>query len=461
MPLWEASDESGPSSSVLQFTESLDIDYRLFPYDIEASIVWAEALATSGAITHSEFESIETTLKTIGDELESGELELNPDLEDIHMNIESELIDRLGDTGAKIHYGRSRNDQILVDVKLYLRDVLETFQEQLIGVLRGLLDRARNHKETYLPGYTHLQPAQPIRLAHYFLAYFEKFKRDFHRLEEALERVNVLPLGSAALAGSGVNVDREFLARELGFERTSNNSLDAVSERDFMVDVLHAFAQLGTHASRLCEDWVLWSNPSFGFCEFDEQFTTGSSIMPQKQNPDVAELIRGQTGRLNGSLQGLLTVLKAQPMAYNRDLQEDKVHLFGAIDSLEEWLPLLSEMIETISFNPDAMEKALDQGHPEATDLADHLVEKGVPFREAHNLVREVVQKAVDAEKSLSELSLEEYHEVDSRFDPSIFKLMSADKSTRRRDLPGGTGPSSINQQIDRANSWLSDHSDS
>ena len=460
MPLWEASDEEGPSSDVLQFTESLEVDYRLFPYDIEASIVWAEALATAGAIKHSEFEEIRDTLMDIGEELENGDLELDPDLEDIHMNIESELIDRLGDTGAKIHYGRSRNDQILVDVKLYLKDVLDTFQDQLADLLEALLDRAEDHKEDHLPGFTHLQPAQPIRLAHYLLAYFEKFKRDHERLEEAYDRVDALPLGSAALAGSGVSVDREFIARELGFETTTKNSLDAISERDFMVDVLHAFAQLGIHASRLCEDWILWSSPSFNFCTFDDRFTTGSSIMPQKKNPDVAELIRGQSGRLNGSLQGLLTVLKAQPMAYNRDLQEDKVHLFNAIDSLEKWLPLLGQMIGTVQFNTDVMQEALEDGHPEATDLADYLVEKGVPFREAHNLVRDVVQKAEEAGERLPELSLEDYHEIDSRFDPSIFKLMDADKSPRRRDLPGGTGPSSVNQQIDRAHAWLSDNTE-
>ncbi len=460
MTLRECSGKEDPSRDILEFTESLEADYRLFPYDIEASIVWAETLANAGAITHSEFKELREALNEIGEDIRSGTLQLDPNLEDIHMNIESELIDRLGDTGAKIHYGRSRNDQVLVDVKLYLRDVLEQFKEELVEVLRSLIDRAEDHKETFLPGYTHLQPAQPIRLAHYLLAYFEKFKRDYQRLEQALDRVNVLPLGSAALAGSGVQVDREFLARELGFEQTSHNSLDAVSERDFMVQVLHAFAQLGTHASRLCEDWVLWSSPSFDFCEFDDRFTTGSSIMPQKKNPDVAELIRGQTGRLYGSLQGLLTVLKAQPTAYNRDLQEDKVHLFSAVDSLNDWLPLLGDMIQTVTFNTESMEEALDRGYPESTDLADYLVEKGVPFREAYNLVRKAVRRAEEEGKSLDELSLEAYHEIDSRFDASIFKLISPAESTRRRDIPGGTGPSSINQQIDRANAWLSDRPD-
>lgn len=458
MPLWEASGEGGPSTDVLEFTESLDIDYRLFPYDIEASVVWAEALANAGAIQHSEFEEIKETLHEIGEELENGTLELDPDLEDIHMNIESELIERLGNTGAKIHYGRSRNDQILVDVKLYLQDVINTFQQNLTSVMQALVERAGEHKDTFLPGYTHLQPAQPIRLSHYLLAYFNKFQRDFQRLDEALNRTNVLPLGSAALAGSSVNVDREFIARELGFNRMSNNSLDAISERDFMVDCLHGLAQLGIHASRLCEDWILWSNPSYDFCEFADEFTTGSSIMPQKKNPDVAELIRGHSGRLNGSLQGLLTVLKAQPLTYNRDLQEDKVHLFRAIDSVEKWLPLLGEMIDSIKFNTESMNEALKKGYPEATDLADHLVEKGIPFREAHELVREVVQKAQKNNKRLSELSLDDYHEVDPRFDPSIFKIMNPEKSTKRRDIPGGTGPTSVSQQIDRARSWLSDH---
>lgn len=458
MTLWQSSNEKEPSSDVLKFTESLDQDRRLFPYDIQASIVWAEALANAGALPHSEFEEIRDTLETIENEFRSGDFELDPDLEDVHMNIESELIERLGDTGARIHYGRSRNDQVLVDVKLYLKDVLNTFRGQTADVLQTLLSQAEDHKETHLPGYTHLQPAQPIRLAHYLLAYFEKFRRDFQRLETAYASTDVLPLGSAALAGSGVNVDREFLARELNFERTSNNSLDAISERDFMVECLHAFAQLAVHASRLCEDWVLWSSPGFNFCEFDDEFTTGSSIMPQKKNPDVAELIRGQTGRLTGNLQGLLTVLKAQPTAYNRDLQEDKVHLFGAVDSLNNWLPLLDDMIETISFNTDAMEQALEEGYPEATDLADHLVEKGIPFREAHNLVREVVQVAEEKDTSLPELSLDDYQDIDPRFDPSIFKLMDPEESTRRRDIPGGTGPTSINQQIDRAHSWLDDH---
>ncbi|MFB6226912.1 MAG: argininosuccinate lyase [bacterium] len=459
MTLWEASGETGPSDDVIGFTESLAVDYRLYPYDIEASIVWAEALAIAGAIPHSDFEAIEETLNRIKTELDNGELELDPDLEDIHMNIEQELIDRLGDTGAKIHYGRSRNDQILVDVKLYLKDVLETVQEDLRELLDALVDRAEEHKETFLPGYTHLQPAQPIRLAQYFLAFLSKFQRDFQRLEQAHDFTDALPLGSAALAGSGVNVDREFLARELGFSQTTDNSLDAVSERDFMVETLHALTQIGLHASRLCEDLIIWSNPSFGFCEMDERFTTGSSIMPQKQNPDVAELIRGHSGRLQGSLQGLLTLIKAQPLTYNRDLQEDKVHLFTAIDSVTEWLPLLGDMIRTADFNEEAMEDALSVGYLEATDLADHLVEKGIPFREAHELVRDVVELASERGETLNEMSLEDYHEVDQRFDPSIFKLFDPEESTRRRDIPGGTGPTSINQQIDRAKAWLSDHS--
>jgi argininosuccinate lyase len=461
MTLWRSSGESEPSSNALAFTESLEVDYRLYPYDIQASKVWAEALATAGAIPHSDYEEIADTLDEIKQELDEGKFELDPELEDIHMNIESELIDRLGDTGARIHFGRSRNDQILVDVKLYLKDVIEHLQADLGSLLQSLVTRAQEHKETFVPGFTHLQPAQPIRLAHYLMAYFQKFRRDYERLSEAAERLDVMPLGSAALAGSGVDVDREFLARELDFDRYSENSLDAVSERDFMVDILSVLGQASLHASRLCEDWVIWSSPRFGFCEMGEEHTTGSSIMPQKQNPDVAELIRGHSGRMLGHLQGLMTVIKAQPMAYNRDLQEDKVHLFSAIDSAEQWIPLLGDMVDEVSFHEEAMEESLREGYLEATDLADYLVEKGVPFREAHNAVRDVVQKAVDQDVTLRDLPLEDYLGVHDKFDPTIFQMMDADESTQRRDLPGGTGPSAVTQQIDAAEAWLQDHTSS
>ncbi len=458
MSLWRTDDESDPDAAMLRFSGSLDLDRRLMPYDVEASIVWAEALAHAGALSHDDFESIRDALREIQDQLEAGELELDPELEDIHMNLESLLIDRLGETGARLHFGRSRNDQVLVDVKLYLLDVLEEVERGVGELLRTLLGRAREHRDVFLPGYTHLQPAQPLRLGHYLMAFFFKFQRDVERLREARRRVDVLPLGSGALAGSGVEVDREFLARELGFSRISENSLDAVSERDFMVDVLHALAQMGTHASRLCEDWVLWSSPPFGFCRLDEAFTTGSSIMPQKVNPDAAELIRGHAGRLHGSLQGLLTVLKGQPMAYNRDLQEDKHHLFTAVDSVSAWLPVLTGMVDTVHFDEEAMDAALSVGYLEATDLADHLVRKGVPFREAHETVRRVVQRALEKDVSLRELSLDVYQEVDARFDPGIFELMDPDESSRRRELPGGTGPSALKQQFDRAHAWLVDH---
>ncbi len=456
MALWQTEGEQ-VAGSVQSFTESLAVDYRLYPYDIQASVVWAEALAIGGAIPHSDFEAIRDELTSIEEELDEGTFELDPELEDIHMNVEAELTDRLGDTGARLHFGRSRNDQVLVDVKLYLKDVLADRIEDVVNLIESLVARAEEHKDTLLPGYTHLQPAQPIRLAHYLLAYADKFRRDVHRLEEAVEAADVLPLGSAALAGSGADVDREFLARELGFGRLSTNSLDAVSERDFMLDTLHALNLIGLHASRLCEDWILWSSPAFGFCEMDPEYTTGSSIMPQKVNPDVAELIRGHSGRLVAAYQGLSTVLKAQPMAYNRDLQEDKVHLFRALDSVSAWVPLLSDLVETVRFNRQAMEAALEEGYLGATDLADYLVEKGVPFREAHHAVREVVRKAMEDGKTLDELPIGDYVEVHKMFDPSIFDLLDPTESTARRDLPGGTGPTSVTQQLDGLRSWLQD----
>ncbi len=457
MTLWRSGSELEPSSELLKFTSSLEIDYRLYPYDIRASKAWAAALEEAGAIDDQQRESINRELDNIKEELDSGELELDPELEDIHMNIESILINRLGDTGARLHFGRSRNDQVLVDVKLYLRDVLIELQKNVTGVMKQLLDQAEKNEETYMPGFTHLQPAQPISLAHYLMAFFQKLKRDFRRLRSCFDAVDVLPLGSGALAGSGLAINREQLAQELGFSRISENSLDAVSERDFMVDILHALSQLGIHASRLCEDWIIWASPSFGFCEFDDKFTTGSSIMPQKRNPDIAELIRGRTARPISSLHGLLTVLKAQPLTYNRDLQEDKVHLFSAIDCVSEWLPLLAGMVETMRFNSERMSEALEKGYPEATDLADYLVEKGVPFRKAHNQLREIVLMAINKDKRLEELDLSDYHAVNKQFEEDLFELLSPAASLSRRDLPGGTGPVSVKNQIDAARTWLLD----
>ncbi len=458
MTLWQADDEKSPDDRVLAFTSSLEVDYRLYPYDIRASIAWAEALADAGALAPDQKERIVDSLREIKDELDRDELELDPELEDIHMNIEKELTERLPEDGPRLHFGRSRNDQVLVDVKLYLRDEVHQLQEQLAGLLDVLSGRAGDHLDTYLPGYTHLQPAQPISLAHYLLAYFQKFRRDFARLQKCYEALDELPLGSGALAGSGVDIDRQKLAQELDFSSISKNSLDAVSERDFMFDILNALTQLSVHASRLCEDWILWSTPGFDFLEFADEFTTGSSIMPQKQNPDVAELIRGQTGRLTGALQGLITVVKAQPLAYNRDLQEDKVHTFAAVDCVKSWLGLLGEMVNTVEFKTENMQEALESGYPGATDLADYLVEKGVAFRQAHNDVRKLVEGAFAEGKRLEELELSDLKQVNEEFEEEVFNLLSAEESTARRNLPGGTGAGAVKDQLEAARSWLVDH---
>lgn len=455
MTLWQSNNENSPGEGVLAFTSSLEVDYRLYPYDIRASIAWARALVEAGALSSGQLEKITEALNDIKEELDNGELELDPELEDIHMNIENELTDRLPEVGPRLHFGRSRNDQVLVDVKLYLRNELQALEQKLGNVLESLVSRAREHLDTYLPGYTHLQPAQPISLAHYLLAYFQKFRRDSNRLHRCYKPLGVMPLGSGALAGSGVNVDRETLADHLDFTSISKNSLDAVSERDFMVDIIHALTQLSLHASRLCEDWVLWSSSEFNFCRFSEKFTTGSSIMPQKNNPDVAELIRGQTGRLTAALQGLITVIKAQPLAYNRDLQEDKIHTFTAVDCVNSWLGLLGEMISTVEFNKENMKQALERGYPEATDLADYLVEKGVAFRQAHNDVREIVQEAARRDQKLEELDLAEYQQVNEVFEKDIFELFSPEQSAIRRNLPGGTGPVSVEHQLEEAKNWL------
>ncbi len=458
MTLWQADEEKSPADRVLDFTSSLELDYRLYPYDIRASVAWAEALAAAGVLSEKQLKSIVNTLREIKEELDREELELDPGLEDIHMNIEKELTDRLPEDGPRLHFGRSRNDQVLVDVKLYLRDEVQQIQDDLAGLLSVLVDRAGKHTATYLPGYTHLQPAQPISLAHYLLAYFQKFRRDFNRLRQCYKELEVLPLGSGALAGSGVEIDRQTLAEELDFSTISQNSLDAVSERDFMLDIIHALTQLSIHASRLCEDWIIWSSPGFEFCKFSDEFTTGSSIMPQKQNPDVAELIRGQTGRLTGALQGLITVLKAQPLAYNRDLQEDKFHTFTAVDCVKSWMDLLVEMVNTVEFKPAKMKQAFEKGYPGATDLADYLVERGVAFRQAHNDVRLLVERANEKEKRLEELELSDLKEVNETFEKDVFELLNPESSTARRNLPGGTGSVSVKHQLSEAQNWLVDH---
>lgn len=455
MTLWSSDAEADPTEKLLEFTGSLELDQRLYPYDIRGSIAWAKALEQAGIYNPEEFSRVEETLEEIEAELDSGEFELDPELEDIHMNIEAELSQRLPELGPRLHTGRSRNDQILVDVKLYLKDAVREIREELGDLLATLLKRGRAEESVHLPGFTHLQPAQPVTLTHYLLSFFEKFRRDFERLEDCTQSLNVLPLGSGALAGSGFDIDREFLCDELGFEKLSRNSIDTVSERDFMVDLLNALVLISLHASRLCEDWIIWSSPEFGFCRLRNELTTGSSIMPQKKNPDVLELIRGQAGRISGAYQGLTEVLKGQPLAYNRDLQEDKFHMFTALDSVKTWLPLLTEAVRSVNFYYDAMEASARDNYLAATDLADYLTEQGLAFREAHNVVRELVEVARDNGCRLEELGLEQFREVNDQFTEAVYDILEPEASVKRREISGGTGPGKVEEALVEAEKWL------
>ncbi|MFQ5520949.1 MAG: argininosuccinate lyase, partial [Candidatus Methylomirabilia bacterium] len=399
------SDTAHPAAE--QFTASLAFDRRLWPYDLEGSRAWARALRSTGLLTDSELTALMKGLDEVGRELENGSFPFRPELEDIHMNIERRLQEKVGAVGGKLHTGRSRNDQIALDERLYLRETIRRVDAGLRETQSALIARAEEHLETPMPGYTHLQRAQPILVSHHLLAYVFMLQRDRERFRDCLDRVNVLPLGSAALAGSAFPVDREALAQALGFARASPNSLDAVSDRDVLIEFLAAAAILGMHLSRLATDLTLWASAEFGFVDFAEGFATGSSIMPQKKNPDVAELIRGKTGRLYGNLTAVLTTMKGLPLAYNSDLQEDKEALFDSVDTLEAILTILPLLVRSLRFNLERMREAAGAHFATATDLADYLVRKGLPFRQAHEIAGKAVKHCLDRDKRLDQLNPE------------------------------------------------------
>ena len=370
--------------SVQQYTASISFDQRLFRQDIAGSIAHAKMLARQGIISEKEAELITTGLVSIREEIEQGKFQFKPELEDIHMNIESRLFEKIGDVAGKLHTARSRNDQVALDLRLFTKEAIEETIQKLKGLQGALLEVAEANKSVVMPGYTHLQRAQPILLAHHLLAYFEMLERDIQRFKDCLKRTDVLPLGSGALAGVPYPVDRSFLAQELGFSQISQNSLDAVSDRDFVIEYQAAASMAMMHLSRLAEELILWSSAEFGFIEIDDAYATSSSIMPQKKNPDVAELARGKTGRTYGNLLGILTTMKSLPLSYNRDLQEDKEGLFDTVDTLLSTLEVFAGMIRTLKVNPGRTRQAAGEGYILATDIADYLVNKGIPFRQAH-----------------------------------------------------------------------------
>ena len=434
------------------FTASIDFDQRLYREDIAGSIAHATMLETINVLTKTELDQIVTGLQNIQAEIEGGRLQWRVDLEDVHMNIEHRLIELIGDTGKKLHTGRSRNDQVATDIRLHLRSSIDGLVEQQGQLLTALADLAESNADTIMPGFTHLQAAQPITLGHHLMAWFEMLRRDRERLMDCRKRLNQLPLGAAALAGSPYKPDRALVAELLGFDGVCENSLDAVSDRDFAIEFCAATALSLTHMSRWCEELVLWSSQQFNFIALPDRFCTGSSIMPQKKNPDVPELIRGKTGRVNGHLIALLTLMKSQPLAYNKDNQEDKEPLFDAIDTLANCLTALIGMVPNIQANKDVMLDATLKGFTTATDLADYLVRKNVPFRDAHELVGQAVQLAVRLGKGLEELSVEELNGPGQRvIESDIYEVLTLQGSIASRDHLGGTAPNQVRQAIARA----------
>jgi argininosuccinate lyase len=434
-----------------RFTASLSFDARLWPYDLEGSRAWARALARAGILTQAELDRLLKGLDEIGQELQAGTFPFRPELEDIHMNIERRLQEKVAEVGGKLHTGRSRNDQIALDERLYLRDVLARVDRGLRESQGALIARAEEFLDCPMPGYTHLQRAQPILLSHHLLAYVFMLQRDRERFRDCTRRVDCLPLGSGALAGTAFPVDREALARDLGFSRPSPNSLDAVSDRDFIVEFLAAAAILGMHLSRLAGDLILWAASEFGFVEFADAFATGSSLMPQKKNPDVAELIRGKSGRLYGNLIALLATMKGLPLAYNRDMQEDKEPLFDSVDTLEGILEVLPPMLGSLRFDVKRMREASGAHYATATDLADYLVKKGLPFRQAHAVVGRVVSHAEKIGTPLEKLPLEELTGFSPLFAPDVFDALSVEASLRARSVTGGTAPKAVAKALELA----------
>ena len=449
---WSALFSEPMSELVQRYTSSVNFDKRMWKADIAGSLAHAEMLAAQGIVSADDLASIQRGLAQITQEIDSGAFEWRLDLEDVHLNIEARLTQLVGDAGKRLHTGRSRNDQVATDVRLWLRDEIDALEPLLAQMQRSLLDVAEQNVETILPGFTHMQVAQPVTFGHHLLAYVEMFARDVERFVDARRRVNRLPLGAAALAGTSFPIDRERVARTLGFDGVCHNSLDAVSDRDFAIEYAAAASLTMIHVSRLSEELVLWMSPRFGFIDIADRFCTGSSIMPQKKNPDAAELARGKTGRVVGHLMGLLTLMKAQPLAYNKDNQEDKEPLFDTADTLDDTLAIFAEMVAGITVKPDAMRAAAREGFATATDLADYLVKKGLPFRDAHEAVANAVRLCVERGVDLADLSTAELKtvvgEAASRIQDDVHAVLTLDGSIASRNHVGGTAPLRVHDEV-------------
>ena len=453
--LWGGRFSKSTDKKVDDFNSSIRFDKRMYRQDIKGSIAHATMLGRQGIIPSDDAKKIVDELKNILNDIENGKIEFLIDAEDIHMNIEKILTDRIGDAGKRLHTGRSRNDQVALDIRMYLMDETEEIRKMLIHTLTIICDLAFDHTETIMPGYTHLQKAQPVTFAHHLMAYFEMFKRDEERLRDSIKRTNVMPLGSGALAATTYPLDREFVAGELGFSGVTKNSLDGVSDRDFVIEFASCLSIIMMHLSRFCEELILWSSNEFSFVEMDDAFSTGSSIMTQMKNPDVAYLIRGKTGRVYGHLMGLLTTMKGIPLAYNKDMQEDKEPIFDSIDTVKLCLPVFCDMLSTMTVKKDNMLKGSKGGFTNATDVADYLVKKGLPFREAHAVVGKMVAYAILNDKALDEFSEAEFLQFSDIIENDIYDAISMTTCVNDRKIIGGPAKETVLKAIKEAREYI------
>lgn len=448
MKLWKGRFSKAATSSADEFNASIEFDQRLYKEDIAGSIVHAKMLAKQGIISQEEAAKITDALAQIREDIEAGKIEFSIESEDIHMNIETILTERIGDTGKKLHTARSRNDQVAVDFRLYLKNETAEIDKLLAGLNEALLKLSKEHTDTVMPGYTHLQRAQPVTLAYHLLAYYQMISRDRERFADCLKRIDRLPLGSGALAGTTYDTDRDFLARELGFSQVLPNGMDAVADRDFAIEFVQCCAVTMMHLSRFCEELIMWSTVEFSFVEIDDAFSTGSSIMPQKKNPDMAELIRGKTARVYGDLMTLLALCKALPMAYNKDLQEDKLPAFDAVDTAKASVSIFTEMLLTMEVKRENMEHAAKYGYMNATDAADYLVAKGIPFRDCHEIIGRIVLYCIKKGIAIEEMSMDEFKSFSPKFEEDIYDKISVRSCIKAKKSKGSTSFASVMEQI-------------
>lgn len=455
MKLWGGRFSKETDSKVNDFNSSIAFDSRMYKEDILGSIAHVTMLGDQGIIEVEEANQIKSGLLNILTEIEEGKIEFSIDAEDIHMNIETKLIEKIGDVGKKLHTARSRNDQVALDLRMYLKKEVEEISTYILDIIETLVTSAKANTETIMPGYTHLQRAQPITFAHHLLAYVEMFRRDYGRIKDCYDRMNYMPLGSGALATSTYPIDRQKVSDILGFNGITLNSLDSVSDRDFTIELASAISIIMMHLSRFSEEIIIWCSSEFAFITLDDAYSTGSSIMPQKKNPDVAELVRGKSGRVFGDLMGLLTMMKGIPLAYDKDMQEDKEAIFDAVDTVKLCLPVFTKMVETMTVNKDNMRKAAGKGFTNATDAADYLVKNGLPFREAHHVIGKIVAYCTANQKEIEELSLEEFKGFSDIFQEDVYKAISLETCVNERKVPGGPGFEAVNNHITFVEEYL------